>query len=204
MAVIPVPVTWYLVKQAALTDTLPLSALDGENGFRIDGVEAFDYSGHSVSAAGDINGDGVDDLIIGASDAGPNGNNRAGFSYVVFGQTGDFNDTLPLSNLDGKNGFRIDGVATDNYSGSSVSAGGGIINGDGVDDVIIGAYGADPNGNNRAGSSYVVFGQTGDFNDILPLSALDGENGFRIDGVATDDLSGTSVSAAGGHQWRWG
>ena len=54
---------------------------------------------------GDINGDGVDDVIIGAFRADPNGNNDAGSSYVVFGQTGCFNDTLPLSDLDGKNGF---------------------------------------------------------------------------------------------------
>ena len=56
--------------------------------FRIDGVAALDWSGTSVSAAGDINGDEVDDVIIGAPFADPNNNNFAGSSYVVFGQTG--------------------------------------------------------------------------------------------------------------------
>ena len=111
---------------------------------------------------GDINGDGVDDVIIGAYHATPNGNDHAGSSYVVFGQTSSFNDILPLSALDGQNGFRIDGVEAFDLSGSSVRAAGDI-NGDGVDDVIIGAYRADPNGRN-SGSSYVVFGQTGGFN----------------------------------------
>ncbi len=41
--------------------SLDLAALDGHNGFRIDGVNAGDWSGESVAAAGDVNGDGFDD-----------------------------------------------------------------------------------------------------------------------------------------------
>ena len=62
-----------------------LSSLDGSNGFVLNGVDAFDDSGFSVSGAGDINGDGVDDLIIGSERASPNGIDEAGASYVVFG-----------------------------------------------------------------------------------------------------------------------
>ena len=180
---------------------LALSALDGSNGFRIDGVALDDLSGISVSAAGDVNGDGVDDVIIGASDAEPNGT-YSGSSYVVFGRdtaaAGPFDPVLDLSALDGSNGFRIDGVASGDFSGRSVSAAGDV-NGDGVDDVIVGAYRAEPNGSD-SGSSYVVFGRdaaVGGFAAILDLSALDGSNGFRIDGVVAGDNSGTSVSAAG-------
>jgi hypothetical protein len=50
----------------------------------INGVSAGDYSGSSVSAAGDINGDGFDDLMTGAPLADPNGVD-SGASYVVFG-----------------------------------------------------------------------------------------------------------------------
>ena len=46
--------------------SLNLSSLDGSNGFRLDGVAEYDFSGFSVSGAGDVNGDGFDDLIIGA------------------------------------------------------------------------------------------------------------------------------------------
>jgi len=180
---------------------LALSALDGSNGFRIDGVASGDFSGRSVSAAGDVNGDGVDDVIIGASDAEPNGT-YSGSSYVVFGRdtaaAGPFDPVLDLSALDGSNGFRIDGVASGDFSGRSVSAAGDV-NGDGVDDVIVGAYRAEPNGSD-SGSSYVVFGRdaaAGGFAAVLDLSALDGGNGFRLDGVALSDQSGRSVSAAG-------
>jgi hypothetical protein len=174
--------------------TLALASLDGSTGFRIDGVAASDFSGDSVSAAGDINGDGIDDLIIGADGADPNGS-RSGSSYVVFGRTTLFAATLALASLDGSTGFRIDGVAASDYSGASVSAAGDI-NGDGIDDLIIGAFGADPNGS-YSGSSYVVFGRTTPFAATLALASLDGSTGVRIDGVAASDFSGASVSAAG-------
>ena len=64
-----------------------LSELDGSNGFVINGIDSGDRSGISVSGAGDINGDGIADLIIGANSADPNGVD-SGESYVVFGSDG--------------------------------------------------------------------------------------------------------------------
>ena len=46
--------------------SLDLATLDGTNGFRLDGIDACDFSGCSVAGAGDVNGDGFGDLIIGA------------------------------------------------------------------------------------------------------------------------------------------
>jgi len=174
--------------------TLALSSLNGSNGFRLDGVAAYDRSGFSVSAAGDINGDGLGDLIVGADGADPNGS-FSGSSYLVFGQSTPFAATLALSSLNGSNGFRLDGVAAFDRSGFSVSAAGDI-NGDGLGDLIVGAFGADPNGA-YSGSSYVVFGQSTPFAATLALSSLNSSNGFRLDGVATGDYSGYPVSAAG-------
>ncbi|MEQ1815185.1 MAG: hypothetical protein ABL861_01700 [Nitrosomonas sp.] len=181
-------------KASGFSAAMDLSSLDGSNGFRLDGETADDRSGYSVSTAGDVNGDGFDDLIVGAYRADPNGS-YSGSSYVVFGKASGFSATMDLSSLDGSNGFRLDGETADDRSGYSVSTAGDV-NGDGFDDVIVGAYRADPNGNSAAGSSYVVFGKASGFSAAMDLSSLNGSNGFRLDGEAGDS-SGSSVSTAG-------
>ncbi|ALQ50861.1 VCBS repeat-containing protein [Nitrosomonas ureae] len=173
---------------------MSLSDLDGTNGFRLDGEAASDGSGCSVSSAGDVNGDGFDDLIVGSSYADPNGS-LSGSSYVVFGKASGFDAAMNLFSLDGSNGFRLDGNAVYDRSGLSVS-GAGDVNGDGFGDVIVGAYGADPSGND-SGSSYVIFGRASGFDAAMNLSSLDGSNGFRLDGETEHDESGRSVSSAG-------
>jgi len=182
-------------RSTGFSASMSLSALDGSNGFRLDGVAAGDYAGRSVSNAGDINGDGIGDLVIGALFADPNGLN-SGSSYVIFGRSTGFSASMSLSALDGVSGFRLDGATAYDFSGRSVSAAGDI-NGDGIGDLVIGAYGADPNGNASSGSSYVVFGHSTGFAASLQLSALDGGNGFRLDGVSVGETSGFSVSGAG-------
>ena len=96
--------------------TLELSSLDGTTGFRLDGVSEDDRSGNSVHGAGDVNGDGVDDVVISADRADPNDNDSAGSSYIVFGRDtagqGGFPAVLALSSLNGSNGFRVDGSST--------------------------------------------------------------------------------------------
>ena len=179
-----------------LPNPFNLSSLNGSNGFVLNGESAFDYSGRTVSAAGDINGDGIDDLIIGAYRADPDGNDSAGRSYVVFGSDTGLPNPLDLSSLNGTNGFKLNGEAAFDDSGFSVSAAGDI-NSDGIDDLIIGAVGADPNGNSRAGRSYVVFGSDTGLPNPFDLSSLDGTNGFKLNGEAAFDDSGYSVSAAG-------
>ena len=179
--------------------TLSSSSLNGSNGFALQGIDSFDDSGTSVSRAGDINGDGIDDIIIGAPRA-----DGAGESYVVFGKDvdteGNFEATFDLSNLDGSNGFTLQGVDSSGNSGFSVSSAGDV-NGDGIDDLIIGDPSADPNNNNFAGESYVVFGKDvdteGDFEATFNLSNLDGSNGFALQGIDSFDNSGFSVSGAG-------
>ncbi len=178
-------------KDTGFDATFNLASINGTNGFRLNGETAYDDLGFSVSGAGDVNGDGFDDLIVGAR-AASNGKSL-GASYVVFGKDLGFDAILNLSTLDGITGFRLDG---EGFSGWSVSNAGDV-NGDGFDDVIVGAPHTSPNGIRDAGSSSVVFGKASGFGDSLDLSKLDGSNGFRLDGVAEYDHLGGSVSSAG-------
>ncbi len=178
----------------AFAPVVQLACLDGSSGFRLDGEAVEDSLGSSVSTAGDVNGDGIDDLLIGASFADPNGK-YSGSSYVVFGRSTGFDPVIGLSSLDGTSGYRLDGVTEGDRSGRSVSTAGDV-NGDGYDDLLIGAPGANPNGI-TSGSSYVVFGHSTGFNSVIGLSSLDGSSGFRLDGVSENDQSGSSVSTAG-------
>ncbi len=104
-----------------MTFSINLSSLNGSNGFRLDGAGS-----GVVSNAGDVNGDGFDDVIVGAPNAYNNGY-YSGSSYVVFGKTSGFNANMDLSSLDGSNGFRLDGAEYSN-SGISVSNAGATFN----------------------------------------------------------------------------
>ncbi|MBE9193324.1 FG-GAP repeat protein [Gloeocapsopsis crepidinum LEGE 06123] len=172
-------------------DEFNLSTLNGNNGFVINGVAARDRSGGSVSNAGDVNGDGFDDLIVGAYDANRIGRFGTGASYVVFGKASGFDANLDLATLDGSNGFAINGINELDSSGSSVSNAGDV-NGDGVADLIIGA----PRGNIDTGASYVIFGKPTGFSAIN-LATLNGSNGFAINGSYGGNGFGSSVSGAG-------
>lgn len=173
-----------------------LSSLNGSNGFILNGADEFDASGRVVSSAGDINGDGFDDVIIGAFDADPNGTLSAGETYVVFGTDQNLGTNVSLANLNGATGFVINGIDAFDQSGQAVS-GAGDLNGDGIDDLIIGAPNADAGVLGNAGESYVIFGTTQGFGASFDLANLDGTNGFIINGINAGDGSGTSVSAAG-------
>ncbi|CAB5505862.1 hypothetical protein THERMOT_2233, partial [Bathymodiolus thermophilus thioautotrophic gill symbiont] len=167
----------------------------GTGGFVINGENTDDWSGSSVSSAGDVNGDGLDDLIVGAHNTGPMGESLAGKSYVVFGKK-DNTTAINLSTIaSGTGGFVINGESANDYSGYPVSSVGDV-NGDGLDDLIIGAFRADPDGRDQAGKSYVVFGKAdGAAVDLSTIAS--GTGGFVINGESVLDESGFSVSSAG-------
>ena len=168
------------------------TVLDGRNGFRIEGVGQGAGNSLALAGAGDINGDGADDLIVGTGWASPDGRKAAGCAYVIFGSELDYEPAVNLGALSGRNGFRLDGAASGERSGSAV-AGAGDINGDGIGDVIIGAPGA----NRDAGASYLVLGRTTGFPGKMNLSDLNATLSYRIDGGWPGSGSGASVGGAG-------
>jgi CSLREA domain-containing protein len=171
-----------------------LGSLDGTNGFSISGENAGDNLGRFLNAAGDFNGDGTADFVIGAPFASPNGAG-SGAAYVIFGRTTGFSSTINLSTLNGTAGLRVNGVAAGDNAGAAVH-GAGDINADGIADLAIGAPGADPNGA-ESGAAYVIFGKTSPFSATLELSALNGTNGFKVSGAAGGDRFGSVVSGLG-------
>jgi hypothetical protein len=123
-------------------------------GARIYSDDENDRAGAVVAGAGDFNSDGFADMLIGAPDAGAGASVGPGAAYIIFGSSSSIpGGVLALQALSAPQGIRILGEVTDDQFGGSVS-GAGDVNGDGVDDIVIGAAGAETD----MGRVYVIFG----------------------------------------------
>ena len=138
------------------------------------GAAVGDFLGWSVAAAGDVNGDGYADVIVGAW-ANDTGGTNAGAVYVYFG--GPTADAVADVTLFAEAPGDVFGITV---------AGAGDVNGDGYDDVIVGATQNDAAGVN-AGRAYVYFGGLG----------MDAVADLTLTGEAAGDNFGISVAAAG-------
>ncbi len=190
----PVQAAW--PAEVSLTNTW----LDSTNGIILAGAQTNDSSGRAVSGAGDVNGDGLADFLVGAPYADPDGRTDAGGACLVFGRTNGYPAEVTLTNtwLDGTNGCILAGSRAGDYCGYAV-AGAGDVNGDGLADILVGAYQADPRGKLAAGEAYLVYGRTHPFPAQVTLTNtwLDGTNGCILAGSRTGDYCGSAVAGAG-------
>ena len=181
----------FLGKATGFTASTDVSTFDGKNGFKIEGLWAGEAFGSSVATAGDMNGDGVSDIVIGAANPGTGqiGQLVTGNAYVIFGKKKTFKPTFDLSTLDGDNGFRLTTASLRSNLGTNVSSAGDF-NNDGFDDIVVGA----PSAEDDAGITYILLGRKTGFAAELDLEMLTGTTGFRFVGGTVGGQSGTSVS----------
>uniref|UniRef100_A0A0G4FRE2 EGF-like domain-containing protein n=1 Tax=Chromera velia CCMP2878 TaxID=1169474 RepID=A0A0G4FRE2_9ALVE len=171
------------------TTVLSSSYLTGSNGSYLAGTGASGLLGRGASIAGDVNNDGIDDMIL-----SEDGSSKA---YVIFGRdwtSSSFTAEVDLSALDGTNGFTI--IGTSSTRAGLMCSGGGDWNNDGIADVLLGAIAADPNGYTNSGELYMIFGRA-TWPASVTVSALSGSDGVIFTGVGNNAELGRGNANAG-------
>eukprot|EP01089_Gocevia_fonbrunei_P002890 TRINITY_DN1275_c0_g2_i2.p1 TRINITY_DN1275_c0_g2~~TRINITY_DN1275_c0_g2_i2.p1 ORF type:complete len:835 (-),score=201.06 TRINITY_DN1275_c0_g2_i2:271-2775(-) len=176
---------------SGFSDQFNLIGLNQSTGFSMNGLNTNDRFWYSV-ATGDVTGDGIGDIVSGTAFASPNGN-VSGQVYVLFGRKNqNYPNPVDFGSLNGSNGFIINGNNLRYSLGDSVSC--GDINGDNIDDILIGAIGDSVGG---AGRGYLIFGKKPPFTAEFDEQSLDGTNGFIITGNKPLDQLGDQSSLCG-------
>ncbi|MBX3728059.1 MAG: FG-GAP repeat protein [Candidatus Sumerlaeia bacterium] len=162
-----------------------LDSLDGHNVVRFHWGDSSTSAGIACGGIGDVNGDGFDDIYI--PESSEFGNK---YGSIVYGSPESWptETYLPDLSLGTQRTVVVNALA---FSQPAI-AGLGDVNGDGVDDFALGFPDASTTGGDGAGAVYVIYGRPGGFGDELDLAALDGKNGFRLDG----DFPGERLASA--------
>lgn len=150
-----------------------------------------------IDSAGDINNDGVDDILITFVYAEILGRDQCGVAYLIYGRKdGNLPDVDLNVTMSPNQGFRIIGEGQLDQFGLSASNVGDI-NGDGIDDLAFGARMANPIITYVAGAVYVIYGRNGNFAGDIDLTQFNYTQGFLINGALKTGYLGKSVSFAG-------
>lgn len=160
---------------------------------RIDGAGANAQLGAAVSGAGDFNGDGYADLLIGAPGAARGATANVGAAFVVYGNSVGI-PHVALDALTPAAGVAItsSGIAAGKMIGVAV-AGIGDFNGDGRDDIVVGS-GIGQFGSAQPGKAWIVFGRSGAA--TIDLDVL-GSMGVTLVGAVNGDGFGTVLAGGG-------
>lgn len=172
----------YLFYGGSLSGAVSLSSAKAT--FR--GEAAYDAAGTALSTAGDMDGDGLSDFIVGVPSSDPSGRSGAGRVYVVFADS----FSAGANNLSSAN-LKFIGEAAGNNAGNAIS-GGVDVNGDGLGDIIIGAYGYDVTSSSNEGRAYLIFGSDSYTAGTYNLSTAD----VIFTGESNGDYAGKAVSLA--------
>jgi hypothetical protein len=187
---------------------LDLGALDDTDGFILTGESAGDRLGGTLANAGDVNADGLDDIIMGAPTSttfsanngggqilvtgggATMGGTQDGGAWLVYGQT-RFAEGFDIDRMAASEGMVFAGAASGDMAGAAVS-GAGDVDGDGFADFLIGAPGASHGGMTAAGEAYLVLGSSS-LPDMIDLGNL-GAMGVTVQGSQAGEQLGASVA----------
>jgi FG-GAP repeat len=193
---------------AGYTNATTNPATPSPLGSRYDGFQQNSHTGMALAALPDVNGDGYNDLAVGAPDASLHRPGGGGVA-VLYGKPTGVHVTL---NDLWQNGypyfFHVDFPALDNQHVGMSVASVGDMTGDGLPDIAIGAPQADPAGRTDAGSVWIINGHLPPIVGCtqaspagvcpwIKLRSLSASQGYRIDGAAAGDKLGTSLAGIG-------
>lgn len=173
----------------------------GATMMKVYGATASGYAGTSVGGAGDVNGDGRDDLLISVPLLSSGGLTRCGAVFVLFGNAGPYADVvLSGSFVASSIGYAVFGPHTDVYLGFRPTNTIGLqedVNGDGFNDFVVSAADCIYLSRSSAGCVWIIYGSNASPANIL-LSSLQSSSGVLIaGGAAANDAAGGSIDAVG-------